>query len=432
MKIRTEDSLSVAALLALSLVCAALLIWQAGVLWLASHRLASGNLELMRRGAALTPGDGSAWDSIGHLRQWDLANQNLPGAIADFERAIQDDPRSARYWVDLAGAREAAGNFAQAGDAYAHAEADYPDSAEVAFDYGNFLLRQGNYPDAWRKLRRAVRTDPSLLPLVISRTWRATEDAEILLDNVLPRNVPAYSQALSFFASIHQGDPALAVWRRMMALGQKVPLPGTFPFFEEMIQEGRSGDAARAWPEALAAAGWPRASAADQSVVWDGDFTADFTNGGLGWRWSSMPGVIIDFDSAPPPEGGRAVRLDFNGGMNTDLEEPYEYVPVEPGRAYHFRGWLRTEAITTESGIRFQITDPFHAGAVNVQTEDFTATRPWTPRDADLTTGPQTHFLTIRLFRAPSRMFENRLSGTAWMANLSLVPAGAGTEQAPQ
>ena len=41
-----------------------------------------------------------------------------------------------------------------------------------------------------------------------------------------------------------------------------------------------------------------------------------------------------------------------------------------------------------------------------------------------MVTGPQTHFLVIGLLREPSRLFDNKLSGSVWIADLSLVPAG--------
>ncbi len=84
------------------------------------------------------------------------------------------------------------------------------------------------------------------------------------------------------------------------------------------------------------------------------------------------PGASIDFDSAPPSYGVRAVRLDFGGGSNLEITEPMQYVPVEPGHAYHFHAYMRTAEITTESGMRFSIVDPNHNNAVNALTENFT------------------------------------------------------------
>ena len=79
----------------------------------------------MECGPALVPGDGDAWDRLGRLRQWDFVNPDLPGAIVNYEEATRVNPRSAYFWMDLAGGYDAAGDAARAQDAYAHAEIVY-------------------------------------------------------------------------------------------------------------------------------------------------------------------------------------------------------------------------------------------------------------------------------------------------------------------
>jgi len=420
------------ALVLVSIATAAILVSQASVLWLANHRLDSEKLDLMERGATLTPGDGSAWDRVGRLHQWDFVHPDLLLAIRDFQKAVQDDPRSAHYWMDLASADEASGEDARAREAYKRAKAVYPASGEVAFHYGNFLLREQEYPVAFEELREAVHADPTLLPLAISRAWRSTEDVNELLDQLVPPSADAYMQAVDFLATSNQAEPALAVWHRLVTSKQKLALPESFPLLDELIRKDRADDAGRVWREALGAAGMPHDDPPNHSLVWNGDFAHDFSNGGLDWRWSEVLGAEIGFDSGPPGNASRAVRLDFTGGSNLTLVGPAEYVPVEPARGYHFRGWMRTEGITTESGLRFSITDPNHGDIDPVLTENFTGTRPWTSVEQDLTTDPRTHFLVVRLSRTPSRLFENKLGGTAWIADISVLPSSTPTEQSPK
>ena len=331
--------------------------------------------------------------------------------------------------MDLASAFEAEGDTARARDAFMQAKSVYPASAEVAFHYGNFLLRQQQYTEAYSEFQQAARTDPKLLPLVISRTWRSSEDVNDLLNRALPANADAYLEAIDFFVSIEQAQPALAVWQRLLALGKPFPLSRAFPLFEDLIREDRADDARRAWPDALTAAELPHDGPLNDSLIWDGNFKRDFENGGLGWRWTLLTGTTIYFDSAPAPNGSRAVRLDFNGASNLTLATPSQFVAVEPSRSYHFHAYMRTQEITTESGIRFSITDPNHAGAVNLLTENFTGSHPWTPFEADFSTGPSTHFLLVGLSRYPSRLFDNKLSGTVWIADVSLAPTVGQTGQ---
>ena len=411
-----------AAILVFALAAGALLSYQAVRLWLAYHRIHSTRLEIIERGAALEPGNAEAWDLLGRYRQLDFASADPQQELADYQHAVQDDPLSATFWMNLAGAYEANGDLGAAQNAFERAHSVYPLSAEVAWNYGNFLLRQEKEAEGYAEIRHAVQSDPRLLTLAISRVWRSSQDVNILLDQVLPADQDAYVQALNFFASIRQPDAALSVWRRMLALGKILALPRTFPFLDELIQDDRSTDAKQVWIEALTAAGLPHEEPLNHSLVWNGGFSSDFSNGGLGWRWNSPIGVAVDFDAAPPASGVRAVRLDFGGGTNLELSQPMQYVPVEPRRTYHFHAYMRTEEITTESGMRFSLVDPNHDDAVNMLTDNFVGSHNWTALDLDLTTSAQTHFLLLRLLRAGSRLFENKLSGTVWIADVSLIP----------
>jgi tetratricopeptide (TPR) repeat protein len=410
------------AILAFALAAGALLSYEAARLWLADHRIHSTRLEIIQRGAALEPGDADAWDLLGRYRQLDFANADPQQELADYKRAVQEDPLNATFWMNLAGAYEENGDLSAAQSSFERARSVYPLSAEVAWNYGNFLLRQGKDAEGYAEIQHAVQSDPKMLTLAISRVWRSSRDVNVLLNQVLPADVDAYIQALNFFASIRQSDPALAVWQRLISLGKVVALPRTFPFLDELILDDRSADAKQVWIEALTAAGLPHDEPLNHSLVWNGGFAGDFSNGGLGWRWNSPIGVAVDFDAAPPSSGVRAVRLDFGGGLNLEITEPMQYVPVEPAHTYHFHGLMRTEEITTESGMRFSLVDPNHNDAVNALTDNFTGSHKWTALDMDVTTSRETHFLQVRLLRTGSRLFENKLSGTVWIADVSLVP----------
>lgn len=410
-------------MLAGSIFFSAVVIFESGKVWVADRRISSLDGDEIARGAALLPQNGDAWDRLGHFAQWDFAHPNVSAAIQDYRQAVQRDPLSADFWMDLAGGYEPIGETAQAREAFEHAKRVYPDSAEVAWNYGGFLLRQRDRPGAYAEIHRAVSIDPSLLPLAISRCWQSGIDVEQLLDKVLPPDTDAYLQAIDFFSSSRQPDAGLSVWKRMIALPKPIAISRTFPFFDELISEDRSGDVERTWPQALVAARLPFEPTTNNSLIWNGDFARDPVNGGLDWRWDASPDVTIDFDSPPPGTTGRSVRLDFQGRTNLELNAPAQYVPLQPNETYQFWAEMRSEGITTESGVHFSIIDPNHPGQLNVQTTDLTGSHPWTRVETTFNTNADTHFLLVRLLRSPSRLFENRLAGTVWIADVGLNPA---------
>jgi hypothetical protein len=421
MKSQSEYLAPRRSVLLLCLVAAAILIFQAIRIWAADYRVHTDRIDQMERGAALEPENAAAWDRLGRARETDFVNPDPSGAVADFEKAVARVPLSATYWTDLASAYESIGNIPLAREAFSRARAAYPASALVAWSYGNFLLRRDDNDAGFAQINHAVQADPSLAMPAVSQAWHKTQDANVLLNQVLPATQDAYFQAIDFMAASGQPTAALAIWQRLLSIGKSVELRRSIPFIEFLIESDRAEDTSRVWREALAAAGLPHSEPANQSLIWNGDFARDFLNGGLDWRWTSPFGASIGFDAPPPSSGGRSLRLDFSGGANLDLSEPLEFVPVEPSHSYHFHAALRTEGITTESGLFFSIGDPHHGAAV-VSTENLTGSHSWTPADSDYTTGPQTHFLVVQVRRSQSHLFENKLSGTAWIGDVSLRP----------
>ena len=428
----SEGSGTRGAIVALAVCLFVLLFYQSGKLWLADRDTRSNSLAKLERGAALEPGNADAWDALGRFRQLNFTDPDPSGALLDYQHAVQANPLSAHHWMNLAQAFEANGDIPHAREAFQQARSVYPLSAEVSWNYGNFLLRQDQSSAGYAEIQHAVRSDPKLLTLAISRTWRSSHDINILLDHVLPVDSDAYLLALDYFASIRQMDPALVVWQRLVAIGKPIVLSKSFPFLDELIAEDRSRDAQHVWTDALTMAGLNHDDPLNHSLIWNGNFAQEFIGGGLGWRWHTPIGADFAFDTVPPTYGVRSAQIFFGGGNNTELNEPKQYVAVQPNQFYRFHAYLRTESVSTEMGMRFLLTDPNHLNAVRVITENLTGTHPWTAVDAEVVASPQTHFLLVQLHREPSRMFDNKLSGTVWIADVTLTPAESPVDPATE
>jgi tetratricopeptide (TPR) repeat protein len=399
-------------------------VYSAAKLWIASNWMHSLDRAKMQKAIALEPGYAEYWDRMGRLLQFELDDQDLAGALKNYQMAVKLSPRTARYWVDLAVVQETLGDVQQAREDFAQALAAYSTSAEIRWAYANFLLRQGEMPAALKAMRESIAGDPSLLPLAITRAWHATGDADELATNVLPADPQSYLQALDFFAQEKNVDAGLKIWNDLAARPQKFSIEKLFPFFEEMIRENRAADAQRMWNEALDVCGLPHDKIREQ-LVFNGGFENDILNGGLDWRLSQVLGMNVEYDTSIRHGGSRSLRMDFDGGSNLDLIEPAQFVPVEAGQQYTFHAYLRTDSITTESALHFEIFDPSHRGEVAAATDGLDGTHLWTGVDAEIRTGPQTKFLEVLLRRTPSRQFENKLSGTVWIDDVSLTPGTA-------
>jgi tetratricopeptide (TPR) repeat protein len=408
------------------------LTFLAGKVWLAARWGASLDPDLLLRAADLEPTDADYWDRLGFYEKWNFEQRDLRRVVFYDQRATAANPRSDIYWMDLADAYEAIGQPVGAREAFERAQYAHPISSDVAWRYGNFLLRQKNYSLAFIELRRALTTDPHLTVEAVSECSKISDDLPTILTEVLPNQTGYYLMALDYFLAQHQADAALIVWNQMLVLKPTPKMPDVVPLINELIRQQRVEDALRVWRQALEATGWPQNEAGDSSLVFNGGFEHDLLNGAFDWREDPVSGAAFSSDSDVAHTGGRALRITFDGSANLDFQNLWQFCLVEPRHRYHFSAYLRLEGISTDSGIRFAIQDAFHPAALQILGPNLVGSHPWSLVEADFVTGPETHLLTIALRRIPSWRFDNKLRGTVWVDDVSLVPASEHTKDRPR
>jgi len=347
----------------------------------------------------------------------------LAQATAYYQRATAVDPKPARYWLDLAETYETTGNVTQAAGAFRKAEEDYPISADVAWRLGNFLLRQGHEDEAFQQIHKAVSADPKLTPLALSVCWRSSQDIDLILRAALPAEPEVDWDAIQFFVDQTQPDAAFAVWKRLVTEQRAFPVSKAFRLLDMLITTARADTTETVWQQALSAAGITPTPGSPRSQIWDGGFEGAPLNGGLAWRYQPAAGFEMDLDEETVHSGSRSLRVIFDGSENLDFVNLSQYVVVQPNTRYSFSAYLRTEDLTTESGVRFEIFDTNRLANLHVSTPGAAGTQPWSLDEVTFTTGPATRLLSVVLRRTPSAMLVGKIRGTAWVDDVSLVPA---------
>jgi tetratricopeptide (TPR) repeat protein len=390
----------------------------------AGHYAASADSDDWLRAAQIEPGDAEHWYQLGRFRQLDFDHTDLPLALTYYRRAASLNPYSPFYKLDLAGTLEMSGEFAEADKEFRAAQDAYPISPEVSWKYGNFLLRQQRLPEAYAEIHRAVMVDPKLIPLAVSRAWRSDPDVHVLLDQILPDTPAADWGAIAFLSDAQEPAAGLAVWSRLVEKKPAVEWKTVFAFLDMMVAQERYEDAGSVWRQALSLAGSSAPSQDARSLVFDGGFEKDLSGGGFGWQQTDVSGASFDFDNEVKHSGERSARIAFDGTENLNYGYLYQQVLVTPGTRYRFDGYLRTDQISTDSGVRFEIYDPKDQKSLDILTPNEHGTQPWTLEEADFITGAQTHLIRVRVFRAPSARLDNKINGTAWVDDVEIYPAG--------
>jgi tetratricopeptide (TPR) repeat protein len=379
-----------------------------------------------RRAISLEPADSRNWYLLGRYWQYNLEDPDASRAIQSYLSALSLNPGSAEIWSDLATAYESEGNLAAARDAFVRARRAYPLSAEVSWRYGNFLLRQGELESAFAEMRRAVAAEPKRGAEALSRALRAQPDIDLVLDRVLPPVAEAYIHAIGDQTADGHIDNALKIWDRLDSIHPRLPLQDSFPLVNALLQRNRIAEAHRTWDQAVIIAGLVDLPEPPDSVLWDGGFESGILGGGFAWLTPvGIRGVQIDIDPQEKHSGNHSLRLMFDGKSNLNFNGVCHYVPVQPSTRYRFSAWVRTRALTTDQGIRFQLHSIGTQDSPITMTPDVHGTEGWTRIEAPWSSS-NAQELQVCLVRLPSDQAENnRIQGMAWVDDVALVPEPA-------
>jgi len=373
----------------------------------------------------LEPSNFENWYLLGRYWQFTLDEPDPDRAVSNFRHALSLNPRSASTWLDLATVYESEGDVPAARDAFLQAQRVYPLSADVSWQYGNFLLRQGEVASAFAEIRRAAYADPKRSVEAFSRCWRIDPNVNALLDTIIPPDRDAYLAIMRDLSSANEFAAALAVWRRLVSLHPRIN-PGEVIFFADLlIQRHQIGEARRVWSEAVQLSQVVTGDSPG-SVIWDGSFESGVSGGAFAWFLpAASNGVQAAFDRGQKHSGKQSLRLFFDGRHNPFYDGVCNYAEVQPETTYRFSAWVRTQALTSDEGVRFRLHWYSDGGAYgSADSQDARGTQPWTPMEMWWTSGKNIHQARVCVQRNISRGIAPRIQGTAWIDDVALVPVG--------
>ena len=428
MILRLSTSAERAALAVLALLLAAFLSYFSIRNACAEHFAGLETPNGLSRALELEPGNARSWFLFGHYWLYNLEDPDVPRAIRAYQTSLALDPRSAETWLDLAAAYESQNDVAAARDAFRNAKQAYPLSAEVAWRYGNFLLRVGQQDAAFDEIRQAVLADHHRASEAVSRCLRVNPDLSAVLDRVVPPSRDVYLDLISNLVLDNDVPGALLVWSRLAALHPRIRITDIHFLVDALRYTKQSRLARQVWDQATAFAGLTQLHDPPGSVVWDGSFESGFSGYDFAWRIPPLTGGVETFlDTSEKHSGKRSLRLTFDGKHNVNFLDVCQYVVVEPSTAYRFSAWVLARSITSDEGIRFYLNPiPSSPGSPPVSTSDIRGTQPWTRMEVPWSSAKDTRELEICLQRNASDGPDSRIQGAAWIDDVALTPEPPG------
>jgi tetratricopeptide (TPR) repeat protein len=426
MILRLSSSAERAAILAVAILLAALLTFFSVRNAIAQHFADLQNVYGFRRATEIEPADARNWYLLGRYFQYNLEDPDGRRAILAYRTALSIDPHNTDAWLDLATAQELEGDLPSARSSFLNAKKSYPLSTEVAWRFGNFLLRQGELDSAFAEIRRAVEADPKRGAEAFSRCLRVEPAINKILDRVIPPSRAIDLDIISSLAAEGRTDEALKVWDHLTSLRFSLSMTDVMPLVDALRRKTLISDATRVWHQAAALSGFADLTDSPGSVLWDGGFESGVLGGAYAWLLPQPTrDVDIRFDTQDKHSGVRSLRITFDGRINLDFLGPCTYVPVQPSTAYLFSAWVHTRDMAADQGLRFQ----FHSlGAIDQSVatmSDFRGDLPWTLIQSPWTSGADVHEVHICLIRKPSAERDNRIRGRAWIDDVALKPQPA-------
>jgi hypothetical protein len=185
-----------------------------------------------------------------------------------------------------------------------------------------------------------------------------------------------------------------------------------------LLMKGRLNEAAEVWRSQVATR---EPEFGKASFVLNGGFEQENTATPFDWRIAADDHVEASRDNTVAHSGRSSLRLQFDGKINSTYEGVSQRVFLPRG-SYRFEAFVRTAGITTDEGVGFRLRKVTTSGNATVETARITGTNDWRRLEAELVVDSPVELIEIEVFRRQSLRFDNLISGTAWIDQVSLSP----------
>ena len=398
-----------------ALILGSLLVLGSSVkIWLDLQEGKFPRLELALSRLGIYPDETLADNARRYLNQGDARSIEL--SVAGFTEALRRDASSPYRWCDLGEALLAAGQQEKALACYRRGLELGPELAPILWRVSRCFLELDRQREALPYLARILEKTEALDTDVFAAIDAAGIPAADVLAYGLPEKEPRAGRAWfrHILGRADIGD-VRAAWDWLMARN----------FVDNQLAASwqdlllRRKDYAGARDSWIAYLGDRQGPWQRTQFIFNGDFEAEPTGAAFDWRTSAPAGVTVAPDDMEPGSGVRSMKVSFDGEHNVSFQHISQLTVLPPG-SYRFSGALRTAGITTDQGVGFRITDAESPARLTVVTAALTGTHDWTRIEADFKTAPETRLIRVEVIRLPSRKFDNKIQGAAWIDDISI------------
>jgi hypothetical protein len=381
-------------------------------------------LQGFRLAVRLDPTNSDYVRSLGRVFQYSLESVDPDGALQQLNSAARLNPYDPQGWLDLGAALELQAKVNEAEACLRRADFLAPNLPTVQWGIANFYLLHGNVPEAFRHFRVVLTGTDVYSQAIFNTAWKASNDPKQILDELIPNQAKPEFDYLYFLLGRQRWAEAEDVWGRITVNTEKFSAQAARPYFDTLAFTLRRPDQAyEVWSDLLKKGLiQPTEDPVSQTLIFNGHFEQEPTNLGFDWRIVPMEGVYAGLDETAYRSAGHSLLIQFSGRQNVDYRNVYQLVRVQASRPYRLTWWMKTEEITTDSGLRMEVRDLYDPRALDQFSDSLVGTTEgWSTSSMDFKTGRKTELIQVIIARLPSRKLDNLIAGKGWVDDVSLI-----------
>jgi hypothetical protein len=356
-----------------------------------------GGIELARMAVRWAPGDPLTHWRLGSLEEKTFSAESLAAAVNEYSEAVRLSPNDYRYWMELGRALESGGDQESSEKALRRAIELAPAYSHPRWQFGNLLLREGKFAEAFNQLGRAAEADDQMRPQVFELAMRVFAGDIDQIAKVACSTPAARAQFAVYLVSVQKVDDAMRMWGTITPADRRAQTAVTREMDDALVKAKQFRAALNLRRELQPDGNLPVAG-----QIWNGDFESPLTSSvadPFGWQVNSRPSAQVTIDSLGHTGQG-SLRIAFKSSSTLEKIHVSQTVVVEPGTQYRLEYYVRTQDLISASTPVLSIVDAADGAALAASKPVPSGTNQWEKITLDFTTNPKHDGITIGFNRA--------------------------------
>jgi hypothetical protein len=357
-----------------------------------------GGLDMARMAVRWAPGDPLAHWRLGSFEEKVFSAENIAAAVAEYETAVRLSPNDYRYWMEFGRALESSGDRESGEKALRRAVELAPAYSHPRWHFGNLLLREGKYNEAFEQLGHAVESDNEMRRPVFDLAMQVFDGDVNEIAKVACVSPAARLQFASYLVKVDRSDDAMRMWSAVGAADRAGQSELTKEF-EQALIDTKQFHAVLTIMRDLE----PQLATAEPEQFQNGGFESELTQSvrdTFNWMIEARASMQAALDGQAH-SGKNSLRLAFRVPRSLEKIPVSQTVVVEPGTSYRIEFYVRAAEVVSSSTPAVQVTDAVDGSVLGTSIPAPSGTSPWQQVTLDFATKPKHDGITVGLYRAP-------------------------------